>query len=515
MRLHDVPVDLYRAALKGAFFEPRPAVLRLYEQFNEPMKELVEEWWGRIENSKKFADNLPLLREYHASLKPGDITLVGLIAEGGQGMRTANNARFLAYLEGTPQAQTINEKRARWTKNWMAHSAVGPVFRALLIEHGGDPLHALANGAAWEGTVEPLRQRFNPEGDLGFGRMDLYRLVPSALIAEENDFAYTWARRKAELLALWRGAAEFRPFWAQTTDDEAESEKRAGWYTSADLADADFCLLCVALHHWAENANRKEVGKRVKAMGLRSSEFYRDPSDAPRIAAVYNGFYGARCWVAFRKGDPSGNRWVDDEPLFVNWSTNSVDWLSTSPLARWQGHKMFFTGGVTYTLLGNHVPLKAKVQEPCVFDASASRLTPIVSHISATALLSLFNSDVFSFFVKRFIKNTAAYEISDIRMAPVVVPTSEQGARLNELGQRAVAAKKLSFSRAAVPPELSEYCQHLGETLRNSAPIYLRPTAQHLLLADAQACLEIIERAVNWEAEKLYGVEGHGPFNEF
>lgn len=521
LRLHDAPVDLYRAALKETFFEPRPAVLRLYERFNAPMQELVNGWWESIEDSKKFAKNLPLLREYHASLKPGDVTLVGLIAEGGQGMRTANNARFLAYLTGTSQAQTINAKRAGWSKDWLAHPRVGPVFRALLAENGGDPSHPLVDGAAWEASVEPLRQRFDPEGDLGFGRMDLYRLVSPSLIAIESDFSYTWARRKAELLALWRSAAEFRPFWTQTTDDEAESGQRAAWYISEELADCDFCLLCVALHHWAANANKKERGKRVKALGLRSSEFYRDPADAPRVAAIYNGFHGARCWVPFRKGDPSGNRWADDEPLFIKWSNDIVVWLfensgksfSGAPVIR-NAH-LYFTGGVTYTLLGNHVPLKAKIQEPCVFDASASRLTPIVPDISAMALLSLFNSDVFSFFVKRFIKNTAAYEISDIRMTPIVVPTPEQGARLNELGERAVAAKKLLFSRAAIPPELSEYCQKLGETLRNTAPIYLRPAAQHLLLEDAQACLEVIERTVNWEAEKLYGVEGYGPFNEF
>ena len=521
LRLHDAPVDLYRAALKEAFFEPRPAVLRLYERFNEPMKELVAGWWESIEDSKKFAKNLPLLREYHSSLKPGDVTLVGLIAEGGQGMRTANNARFLAYREGTPRAQNISDKRARWTQDWLKHPTVGPAFRTLLTENGGDPTHPLADGAAWEASVEPLRQRFNPEGDLGFGRMDLYRIMPASLVAGEDDFLYTWTRRKEELLGLWRVAPEFHPFWTQTTDDEIESRQRADWYKSLELTDGKFCLLCVALHHWAANANKKEAGKRIKALELRSSEFYSDPTDAIRIAAIYNGFYGARCWVPFRKGDPSGNRWADDEPLFIKWSNDVVIWLfansgksfSGAPVIR-NAH-LYFTGGVTYTLLGNHVPLKAKIQEPCVFDASASRLTPIAPGISAMTLLSLFNSDVFSFFVKRFLKNTAAYEISDIRMTPIVVPTAGQNEHLNELGQRAVIAKNLSFSHAAVPPELSEYCQKLGETLRKSAPVYLKPVARHLLLAGAQACLEIIERAVNWEAEKLYGVEGYGPFNEF
>ena len=95
------PVALYRDAHKRAFFEPRLGTLRLYESFNEPVKALVAEWWDRIETSQKFADNLPAIRAYQSALKPGEITLIGLIAEGGQGMRTANNARFLGYLDTT------------------------------------------------------------------------------------------------------------------------------------------------------------------------------------------------------------------------------------------------------------------------------------------------------------------------------------------------------------------------------------------------------------------------------
>ena len=55
----------------------------------------------------------------------------------------------------------------------------------------------------------------------------------------------------------------------------------------------------------------------------------------------------------------------------------------------------------------------------------------------------------------------------------------------------------------------------LGETLRHRAPTYLRPSAQGLILETPAYCLEIIEKTVNWEAEKLYGVEGQGPFDEF
>ena len=43
----------------------------------------------------------------------------------------------------------------------------------------------------------------------------------------------------------------------------------------------------------------------------------------------------------------------------------------------------------------------------------------------------------------------------------------------------------------------------------------LRPPAQLKIFETAADCLAVIELTVNWEAEKLYSVEGLGPFDEF
>jgi hypothetical protein len=69
-----------------------------------------------------------------------------------------------------------------------------------------------------------------------------------------------------------------------------------------------------------------------------------------------------------------------------DWTKASVDWLSSSPAARWQGHRMFFTSGVTWTAVANHVAMKARYQEPCVFDADSMRLTPKANVIVKTAI---------------------------------------------------------------------------------------------------------------------------------
>jgi hypothetical protein len=124
------------------------------------------------------------------------------------------------------------------------------------------------------------------------------------------------------------------------------------------------------------------------------------------------------------------------------------------------------------------------------------------------------NSNIFSFIVRKFIKNTAAYEINDLRMAPIVIPSPSQMKTLDDLARHAVQAKELELRAQEPPSELVQYCRQLVQG-QKQAPNYLQPHSQVLLFASAQDCLTAIELAVQWEVEKLYGVEGLGPFEEF
>ena len=76
-------------------------------------------------------------------------------------------------------------------------------------------------------------------------------------------------------------------------------------------------------------------------------------------------------------------------------------------------------------------------------------------------------------------------------------------------------AKRLQFSGQGPSQKLAAFARALTGELETAAPSYLRPDAQRKLLATTADCLATIELAVNWEAEKLYGVEGEGPFDEF
>ncbi len=208
--------------------------------------------------------------------------------------------------------------------------------------------------------------------------------------------------------------------------------------------------------------------------------------------------------MAFRKGDPEGHRWTTDEPLFALWSPENVSYLRDAEEARWQGHSFFFLPGVTWTLFANHVGLKARIQPPCVFDASGSRLTPVGSLFSANQFIAILNSNVFSFILKKFIKNTQDVEINDLRMAPVVVPTKTQAIKLEKLSKWAIRAKELSLTGAESDAELLMFCRTLSEK-----------QIQMKMFQSVEDCLAVIELGVNWAVEELYGVEGAGPFDEF
>ena len=520
LRVHRVPLALYRATHKRAFFEPRPGTLRLWEKFNSPVKALVAEWWERIKDSKAFDKNRDEIAAYQRTLMPGDITLVGLIAEGGQGMRTANNGRFLGYLEDTRQAEVLIVKRAAWAKSWLADAAIAPVFRQLLADAGGDAAKPLKDGAAWESCVEPLRQQFGDDR-LGIGKTDLYRIVPRNLVADGDDFRFAWQRRKPELLARWQTHEELGPFWHTTLDLDLTRRQLEKLHKAKTVTDEDFIALCREIQRWAAGPPNGKRRAPREAVGLRSSEDYTDADDAPRIATIYNGLSGRGRFVPYRKGDPDGNQWLTSEPLFIDWSQPSVRFLFDNsgrreermPVVR--NAALYFTSGVTYSLHGNHVPVKARLQDSCVFDAGGSRMTPPKELLTTEAFLAILNSNAFSFFLKKFIKHNQDVEINDVRMMPVIMPTKDQAKRLEMLAGLAFRAKRHDLDGTHPDNALVAAVRPVEAELFARGPAYLHPGAQQKLLATAADCLAVLERAVSWEAEKLYGVEALGPFDEF
>ena len=129
--------------------------------------------------------------------------------------------------------------------------------------------------------------------------------------------------------------------------------------------------------------------------------------------------------------------------------------------------------------------------------------------------MAIFNSDIFSFVLKKFIKHNQDIEVNDVRQIPIVLPAADQECELAELARQCMALKRASYAGESLSQEQVVAVRAWARRLQQEAPSYLRPAAQMNLAVSPQDALTILERAVSWRAEALYGVEGEGPFDEF
>jgi uncharacterized membrane protein len=106
-----IDIDVFRDAVNRVFFMPTSLNMQIYKKFNSNTRQLLEKWWDKISTSKKITENEVELESYRQSLQPGDVTLLGLITEGGVGLQTGDNGRFVGVLEGSSVAARIIQTR--------------------------------------------------------------------------------------------------------------------------------------------------------------------------------------------------------------------------------------------------------------------------------------------------------------------------------------------------------------------------------------------------------------------
>ena len=97
----------------SVIFKPTEINLKINRLYGDKVKKLYDTWWDKIETSKKIAQNKTELEKYRKNLKPGDIALLGCLTEGGQGLATANNGKYIAVRSSTKQAANIRNSRPK------------------------------------------------------------------------------------------------------------------------------------------------------------------------------------------------------------------------------------------------------------------------------------------------------------------------------------------------------------------------------------------------------------------
>jgi len=329
LRRYRLDPRLWLSTQRMAIWEPSRRNCTLYERLILPAEPMLRQWWDKIKTSQDYRKNRAEIEAYLKTLKPGDITLVGLIADGGQGLATANNGRFLAYREDSPEGQETLQRRRAHIRRWEQSPVLGPGWRRCL-QQAGDEM----------GTIDLLRAAMKDDRKLGLGRGEIYKTVPPDQCIESGEL-------------------------------EAMSEEEL---------------------------------ERIRYQGITTP---------------------ARHWVPYRKGDKEGRRWWSDDPLYIDWSDSSVRWLrenahkKVAQSSRWQNLHLYFRLGVTWNDTGNHVPLKARLQNACVFDVKSMRLVPPSWVCSGETFMALLNASCISYLIKKFVNNTAMYQVNDLRATPI------------------------------------------------------------------------------------------------
>lgn len=106
----DVPVATIRKIPRHNLFIPNRSRLDFLNRFGEQWTQIYDQVWPMIETSRKTEQNAPMLESLRKQLSPFDLTLIGLIADGGVGLQTGSNAVHLAVLKGSGEAQRIEAK---------------------------------------------------------------------------------------------------------------------------------------------------------------------------------------------------------------------------------------------------------------------------------------------------------------------------------------------------------------------------------------------------------------------
>ena len=105
--------NIYLNTQNSVIFKPTSENLKINELYGQKVKELYNKWWDKISTSKNIEKNKVELEAYRNKLKPGDIALLGCLTEGGQGLATANNGKYIAVRKSTKWAKNILESRPK------------------------------------------------------------------------------------------------------------------------------------------------------------------------------------------------------------------------------------------------------------------------------------------------------------------------------------------------------------------------------------------------------------------
>jgi len=140
---------------------------------------LFKNWWDKIETSKKITKNQHVLESYRNNLHLDDLTLLGCITDGGVGLQTGNNGKYVAARRTTKSARNIVESRPqKLAEAIKKHHIVIPQMAGFLNEK--DFLNSLTEKEI-ASLFDELKEKYGRDI---FSQGYMYRIIEEDEIAD-------------------------------------------------------------------------------------------------------------------------------------------------------------------------------------------------------------------------------------------------------------------------------------------------------------------------------------------
>jgi len=380
-----VSFEPYRKAINYTIFSPTEYNCQILEKIIKPARPIFDTWWSKIETSKLIENNRSQIENFNTKLTTNNWSLIGLNTDGGVGLQTGDNGKFVGFSSSSRFANRCKETRIQKLLEAIQDKPEIKRKFDILSDCGSyDDVKVVLDNLneieIWE-LFDKIKEIF---GLRVFGKGFMYRVIPDSIVFDVT-----------------------------------------------------------------------QINDKQKLKGIK----------------------GKRTFVPYDKGDKEGNRWYLETPYLIDWSIDTVSFLSTDERARWQGYNFFFRNGFCWTnvLNPNSTYFKCRLKGITVNDVGSMSLYN-ESVLGDKFLVLSLNSYLQFKVLREFFNNTVNVQMNDIRKLPIKIPSKIELKTFNKKFDECLEIKKEYFA---------------GEIDRAEMNAQLRP----------------IESEIDKMVNRLYGIE--------
>jgi len=178
-----IPFEPYRQAINYSIFSPTEYNCQILEKIIKVARPAFDNWWCKIETSREIERNREALQRNITKLKAGDTTIIGLLIDGGQGLATSNNGKFVGYNPNSRFAERCKETRVQKLLEAIEDEPkIKQQFDLLsdcsCIDDIKEVLDNLKETEIWD-LFDGIKDKF---GLRIFGKGYMYRIIPETMI---------------------------------------------------------------------------------------------------------------------------------------------------------------------------------------------------------------------------------------------------------------------------------------------------------------------------------------------